>query len=218
MKHLLLTFYALIFSGVLLAQDAPPAAQKKGPARTGIILHTTLSTLTETDAGPSLGIEYRLLRSLAFSVDATALLYSLPDVYDDYYTRSGYRIRPEIKFFPAWGLKESRAFYVSLMGTYKRVGSDEVDYDDEAYPHPVRRIKQVRALSANMGIQRYLGPQRRFMLELYAGLGLRHRRTTPLPYYAELDEKGLFEGPHLTIDEDGYNPQVAFGFKLGYRF
>lgn len=219
MKHLLLACCLLFVGGIAVAQEKYDIKKKTIPSQKGWLLNTTLSSFTEPEGGPSLGMEYRFSETVAVGLDATALLYVLPDTYNDGMNRKGYRIRPEIKFFPSWWRNEHRSFYISLMGLYKDIRYDEQFYsydgtNNNAYI--VRQKKIVRALSANMGIQRYLGPDHRILLELYAGMGVRYRTITPgepNEYYYITDRIGPF-----SIDEDGYNPQIAFGFKLGYRF
>jgi hypothetical protein len=217
MRHLLLTLFVALISGVALAQEEDKIQKKETPKRTGWVLNTTLSSLTEPEAGPAVGLEYRFSESVSVALDGTAILYTLPDVYDYGTNRSGYRLRPEIKFYPSWWRNERRNFYVSLMGTYKDVRYDELFYNfQDDKPYTVRQKKISRAISANIGIQRYIGSARRFMIELYVGTGIRFRRTTP--GYEEGYVEDEYELRNLSIDEDGYNPQFAFGFKLGYRF
>ncbi|TWW01539.1 hypothetical protein [Chitinophaga pinensis] len=213
-KHVLLAISILFMSGVVVAQDEKKTVEKKTFNRKGLILNTTLSSLTEPEGGPTWGLEYRLSESVAIGVDATAILYALPETYNDD-SRRGFRVRPEIKLFPSWWRNQHRAFYLSLMGTYK-----QTTYEDIRYPMPgaieylQKFKKRVYAGSANLGLQRYFGEQGRFIMDLYVGVGLRHRRTTPNDsYYSE-----SWETPFFRIDEDGFNPQFAFGFKLGYRF
>ena len=213
-RHVLLAISILFISGVALAQEERKASEKKTFSRKGLILNTTPSSLTEPEGGPSLGLEYRLSESIAIGLDATAIVYTLPDMYDEE-DRQGFRIRPEIKLFPSWWRNQHRAFYLSLMGTYKYTTYDDTYYImPDATPYPQKYEKRIYAGSANLGIQRYFGAEGRFMMDMYVGVGIRHRRTTPNDSYVYQS----WETPLFRIDEDGFNPQFAFGFKLGYRF
>ncbi|SFO60815.1 hypothetical protein SAMN05428949_5988 [Chitinophaga sp. YR627] len=214
-KTVLLAISILFISGAAFAQEEKEAAEKKLPNRKGLILNTTLSSLTEPEGGPSVGLEYRLSESVAIGVDATAILYTLPETYEGENGRRGFRIRPEIKLFPSWWSNQHRSFYLSLMGTYRQTSYEDIHYRmPDAVEYLVKYKKRVYAGSANLGLQRYFGAEGRFIMDMYVGVGLRHRRTTPNDsYYSE-----SWETPFFRIDEDGFNPQFAFGFKLGYRF
>ncbi|QHS60243.1 hypothetical protein [Chitinophaga agri] len=218
MKHLLLACCLLFVGSIATAQEEKETQKKVLPSQKGVFLNTTLSSLTEPEGGPSLGLEYRFSETVAVGLDATALLYVLPDTYEDSRDRRGFRVRPEIKFFPSFWQKEHRSFYVSLMGLYKEIRYNEQFYSFDGTNtnmYTVRQKKAVSALSANMGVQRYVGPDRRILIELYAGCGFRHRRTTPGDPYDSYRDTDRFL--RLSIDEDGYSPSFAFGFKLGYR-
>ncbi|ACU63848.1 hypothetical protein [Chitinophaga pinensis] len=216
-KHVLLAISILFIAGIAFAQEKKEekTGDKKTYSQKGVLLNTTLSSLTEPEGGPTWGLEYRLSESVAIGAEVTAVLYTFYDSYEE--DRRGFRIRPEIKIFPSWWRNQHRSFYLSLMGTYKKTSYEDIHYVmpyPNVEPLPQKYEKSVYAGSANIGLQRYFGAKGRVVMDMYVGVGLRHRRTTPNEsYYTE-----SWGRPFFRIDEDGFNPQFAFGFKLGYRF
>jgi hypothetical protein len=208
MKYLLFICSLSLLAGIVNAQDKDEAIF---PAKPGLILGTAITTLQEPEAGPSLSVEYRITKGLAIGIEGTVFLYTLPETFVQQHSRSGFRIRPEIKFFPNLGQGEKKNLYFSLMYVYKRVG-----YYDNAYFDglPVRKTKTVYAISPNVGLQCFLERSHHFILDMYAGLGLRRRKTESEEGYQEYDATDGF----VILDGDGYNPHLALGFKLGYRF
>lgn len=210
MKYFLLICCLSVLTGTVYAQEKSES-ERLFPLKPGIILSTSLSTLLEPEAGPSLGLEYRIIKGLAIGVEGTVFLYKMPETYEAHYSTSGFRIRPEIKYFPKWGQGKSMHVYFSLMGLYKQVRYYEYDY----YDGQVRKKKTATALSPNVGLQRYLDRSHHFIMDMYMGLGVRHRKTEPGD---ELLYDNFGRTSPIEIDVDGNNPHVAFGFKLGYRF
>ncbi|WP_110055283.1 DUF3575 domain-containing protein [Chitinophaga sp. S165] len=208
MKYLLLICYLFLLTGIVNAQDS---SEKLFPAKPGFILNTPLTSLTEPEGGPSIGLEYRISEGLAIGIEGTAVLYeAFPFLYAQEYGKSGFRIKPEIKYFPAATRGKNGQLYFSLQGVYKQVRYTEVS---EATGNSIRKERKVIAGSPNVGWQRYLDRSHRFILDMYLGLGVRHRKTEPDVWMGNQ----LYLGSR-RIDVDGYDPHLAFGFKLGYRF
>ncbi len=208
MKHLLLVCSLSLLTGIVNAQNS---SEKLFPAKPRFILSTSLTSLIESEGGPSVGLEYRIIDGLAIGIEGTAVLYTtFPFLYEHEYAKSGFRIKPEIKYFPAAARGKNGQLYFSLQGVYKQVRYNEFS---EATGTTVRKEKKVIAGSPNVGWQRYLDRSHRFILDMYLGLGVRHRKTEPDVWLGN----ELFFG-NRRIEVDGYDPHLAFGFKLGYRF
>lgn len=207
MKYLLLICSMSLLTGIVSAQD-------NSKTKPGFILSTPLTSLTEPEGGPSIGLEYRILEGLAVGVEGTAILYTVfPFVYDHEYAKTGLRIKPEVKYFPVATRGKNTELYFSLQGVYKQIRYSQFS---SVAPVTSRKKRTVIAWSPNIGLQRYLDRSHHFILDMYLGLGIRYRKTEPGDEWM-YDE--LFERERLVaIDEDGYNPHLGFGFKLGYRF
>lgn len=213
MKYFLLICCLSVLTYTVSAQEKNESGPLF-PLKPGIILNTSPSTLHELESGPSLGLEYRITNGLAIAVEGTVLLYASPYAYSTQYSPGGFRIRPEIKYYPSRGRGKSIQLYFSLMGVYKQIRYEEIDYR-EYYIERLKQKKTVTAISPNVGLQRFLDRSHHFIFDMYMGLGIRYRKTEPGDgwSYNDLGPASPFE-----IDEDGYNLHVAFGVRLGYRF
>src|SRR5688572_6453664 len=97
MKYFLL-ICSFFLTSIVSAQDK---SETLSPVKPGFILSTPLTSLTETEGGPSIGLEYRILEGLAVGVEGMAVLYTtFPFAHPHEYAKSGFRIKPEIKYFP----------------------------------------------------------------------------------------------------------------------
>jgi hypothetical protein len=185
---------------------------------------TNVLSIFEPEGGPTLGLEYRFGLHWAVAADATALLYTMPELYYDHERHTGYRVQPQIKYYLP-GRRHSYQMYVSLMGLYKSVHYNTTSdgysyYDGNQYIDvpgvKYREHKEIIAGSTNFGFQKFLDEERHAVIEFYGGVGLRSKLRTGKPavqpsvgredYY---DQDGL---------DDGIWPHVSYGIKFGYRF
>jgi hypothetical protein len=213
-KHLRYTCYLLLLAGVAHSQEKTGKG-KLFPQKPGIIINTTFNTLIEPDAGPTLGVEYRISNHFAVGMNVTGIFYAGTPIDRTDSARMGFRLQPEIKYFVNWGDDGDKQVYFSLMGLHKEMKykAREHDTTNTSTFRIIDRKKIINAMSGNIGVQHYLGDKRHFIVDVYAGMGLRYRSTTPpLPVYNT-------EGAHYDFTtKDGYTLQVSFGIKLGYRF
>lgn len=197
----------------------------KFPLEPGWLLTTDVSTLIQPEAGPTFGAEYRIDLHWAVALDVTALLYNMPDFYSFESQHMGFRVLPQVKYyFP--GRKHSYRGYVSAQGMYKQVtyhitdmlgrdwnGSQYDYYESIRY----RESKSVWAASGNIGFQKFVGKERRMMLEMFAGLGFRYKsfKQANIPAGAAIQTNRWNE--MNPFEDDGLYPHIAMGFKIGYR-
>jgi len=226
----------LIFCTVILlafscyAQSRAPE-EGEFPQKPGFIISTNFLSLFEPEGGPTFGLEYRSSLKWAFAIDATALTYTMPFLFNEDDSRhKGYRISPQIKYyFP--GKRGSYRGYVALMGMYKHVSyttlSDSYGHYDDVTgnyvyndPERYKRSKYVGAGSFNIGFQRFLDAEQHILVEFYGGVGLRYQERRGKPSFADNDYNNdpYYYDSYGDGLKDGMYPHVAFGIKLGYRF
>lgn len=194
------------------------------PPKPGLIIHSNLFSLHEPDGGPSLGFEYRASLHWAVVVEGTALLYTVTPEHAD--NGRGFRVQPEVRYYFAGKHRTFRGFF-SLQGTYK-----EKTYQDSALiwvdngtisgipRRDQERVyfeakKRILAGAANIGFQARFGKGEHFMVEMYAGLGLKSKNFYGRPP-AMIDDKINWFVPDL--DEPGDYPHIAMGVRIGYCF
>lgn len=221
-RSLLIFCFTLLSVSSSFAQHSLMPKEGQFPRKPGLIISTNILSLVEPEGGPTIGLEYRASLHWAVAVDATALLYTMPDWYrhDDRHT--GYRFQPQVKYYIS-GRHCRYNLYFSLMGMYKHVDYGRftdgyLDHDSESgeyvYVEGIRypRKKDVVAGSANFGIQQYLGSERKMILEFYGGLGLRYQDRRGVPSLFESED---YDAAGIS---DGYFPHFTLGIKFGYRF
>lgn len=197
----------------------------KFPLKPGWLLSTEVSTLWQPEGGPGLGAEYRFNLHWAVGLDATALLYSMPDTYNEHSPHRGFRVLPQVKYyFP--GRKHSYRGYVSLQGMYKEVNylmeeqiGREWNGNDYNYYESVefKERKSVWAGSVNAGFQTLIGKQRRIMFEMFIGIGVRHKGFKQFGKPAQEVTFISIGERFFDFDQDGDYPHIPMGLKIGYR-
>jgi hypothetical protein len=223
MKKILPIICIIIFlANLSYGQRSRYPKEGQFPRKPGLLVSTNVLSLFELEGGPTLGLEYRLALNWAIAVDATAILYTLPEVYDTDGPHTGYRIQPQVKYYFG-GRRRSFRGYISFMAMYKDVHYDKTTSGGEYYngteyiyydPVPYVEHKKIIAGSFNVGMQKFFDDERRVFIEPYAGVGLRHKERTGRPaidgtYYEDDDFLDL---------KDGMYPHLTWGLKFGCRF
>lgn len=223
-KYLLCFCTFLLVANLSFGQRDRYPKEGQYPRTPGLTLSTNVLSVFEPEGGPTLGLEYRFGLHVAVAADVTALLYTMPELYNDDERHSGYRIQPQIKFYLP-GKRHGYLMYVSLMGLYKSVHyytmSDGYGYYDgnEYISVPgvrYREHKQIIAGSTNFGFQKFLDEERHFMIEFYGGMGLRSKLRTGKPAVPGVTED--YRNDDYDGLDDGIWPHVTAGIKFGYRF
>jgi hypothetical protein len=223
-KTLLILCAFILVANLSYSQRSRFPKEGQFPRKQGLLLSTNVLSVFDLEGGPSLGLEYRMALHWAVAVDYTAILYNLPEVYnDDEGAHTGYRIQPQIKYYFG-GRRHSYRGYVSLMAMYKDVHYNKMTSGGEYYngtetvyvdPVPYTEHKKIIAGSFNIGMQKFLDDERHIFIEPYAGVGLRHKERTGKPdingtYYDNNDD-------FLDL-KDGMYPSLTWGLKFGVRF
>jgi hypothetical protein len=185
------------------------------------VISTNFVSLQEPEAGPSLSVEYKVNKRLGFSVEGTALLFSLYNVWetqqvnDFNHFKGGFRIRPEVRFYMPGKYK----FYFSGQFLYKRSTVDE-DYIVDKYSYsqlvtvPVTR--EVSGFTPKIGFQTFI--RSGVLFELSAGFGAQYRsyhQKVPTPV------DGSRGGTSDWMGFDNYNGWIVdfpLTVRVGYRF
>jgi hypothetical protein len=225
-KSLLIFCTATLLVFSCYAQSFEP---KEGefPKKPGVILSTNFLSLFEPEGGPTVGVEFRTSLNWAFGLDAMAIAYNMPFLFDyDDSNHHGYRLSPQIKYYFA-GKKSSYRGYIGLMGMYKSVSYTTMSgsyghYDDVTgnyvYTEPERykRNKYATAGSINIGFQKFLDRDNHIFFEFFGGVGLRYQWRKGKPSFA--DAVPDYDEEYREGIKDGVYPHMTAGIKLGYRF
>ncbi|SEW26024.1 Protein of unknown function [Chitinophaga sp. YR573] len=228
MKKLLPIFCTIIFlANLSYGQRSRYPKEGQFPRTQGVLLSTNVLSLFDLEGGPSLGLEYRFALNWAVAVDATAIMYTLPEVYSsDDGNHSGYRIQPQIKYYFG-GRRRSFRGYISLMAMYKDVHYDKTTSGGQYYngteyitvdPVPYTEHKKIIAGSFNIGMQKFLDEERHIFIEPYAGVGLRHKERTGRPYVNGAYDNDYNDDDGVFDLKDGMYPHLSWGLKFGVRF
>ncbi|PWV49739.1 DUF3575 domain-containing protein [Chitinophaga sp. S165] len=200
---------------------------------TGVRISTNLLTLREPDGGISLALENRYTKEWSVLVEGTWIFI---DEKSDFGLRGqytpkakGFRIRPEIRYYmPGRGHKYKLFFAQEI--SYKRVSYlEEWIHREGENPNngtfnyekitPYDKVKTIIGTSGKMGLQFYFDPRHKFIMELYVGLGIKHRKIKfkdEVPIYGSYLEDN--DGYFFDTLESGWNINIPMGLKVGYRF
>ncbi|MRG46888.1 DUF3575 domain-containing protein [Chitinophaga sp. SYP-B3965] len=194
------------------------------PPKPGLVISSNLFSLHEPDGGPSLGLEYRASLHWAVMVEGTAILYTT--VPRDAAESKGFRIQPELRYYFSGKHRTFRGFF-SLQGMYKQTTFPDSTFKEvPSSTNPSRSVyesvyyeskKEVFGGSANIGFQARFGKANRFMVEMYAGLGLKSKDYFGKPIDAkEPMDKVIKVIPEF--DKAGTYPHIPMGVRMGYCF
>lgn len=224
-KYLLCICTFLLAANFSFGQRDRYPKEGQFPRKPGLILTTNMLSIFEPEGGPTLGLEYRFGIHWAMAADVTALLYTMPELYDNDERHTGYRIQPQVKYYLP-GRRHSYQMYVSLMGLYKSVhynkvsdgsyyynGNENIYIPGESY----REHKQIIAGSTNFGFQKFLDEERHAVVEFYGGVGLRSKQRSGKPAVPGNNGGNVYYDDYDGL-EDGIWPHVSYGIKFGYRF
>jgi hypothetical protein len=223
-RYLLCICTILLVANLSYGQRNRYPKEGEFPLKPGLIINTNFFSLFEPEAGPTLGLEYRINLHLAVALDATALAYTMPEWYYHDGRHTGFRLQPQVKLYLP-GKRHSYQMYVSLMGTYKSVkyntktdGYDYYDGNVYVYHDPVeyREHKEVVAGSANFGVQKILDKEQHFMMEFFAGVGFRYKTRSGAPSLPGSENDYNYD--EYDGLADGFLPHATAGIKFCYRF
>jgi Protein of unknown function (DUF3575) len=215
-----------ILGGLLLCGPLLATAQKS------ITLSWLPTSFVETDAGFTAGAEYRLNKRWALLSDAGIIFYD-PNSYENASAGHsgvlGYKIKPEIRwYFKNRGKHANDGGFVGFEGMYKHVNYQRFDglpiFDNlgnlaYTYYGGYRIIKDVYGGALKFGYRRFFGPKYKIGIEMYWGVGARHKNfaVRELPPGGSFDR--TFFGPRLlnTHWREGGLPNMPFGAKLLWK-
>ena len=214
--------FVLLFSlscwiGTLTAQP------KKGytiPPGTWLLRINPMGLIDPIETNLSLGTEYRFHESWATSADV-AYVFQSYNVRNAKHAK-GFIVRPAIRKYFDRGLNT----YVEAELHYKMVSSTVEDWvgrktvNGVAAYQEYKRFharKNVGGLHLKLGVQESLNRSHRLWLEVYAGIGVRHRwLTNDLPSDATYQFMRSMFATNLN-EERSTVPAFVGGFRLMYK-
>jgi len=200
--------------------------------RKNMIGISMLSSLNQIN--PMLKVHYERMHGRSF---ATRLSYGHLLSYDNDYARNsrGFNISLEEKYF--FINDEKSRFYFSvaldfLSKTHEADMSFSTDPDPEIGSTFEQRIdiqKTFSSLTPRIGVQNYLGKNKRFVAEFVAGVGIRYRETKFLDTDPLLFNWYEFTSPHQSSgrrplqfrtnkERSEYAPNLNINFSLSWVF
>lgn len=164
--------------------------------------------------------DVRLTPKISVDAGAGAFLNSIifADQKGESYT--GLRLRAGVKYFLIRA--ERSGFHLGLEAKYhniRNVKKQEIFRQGQQYLqiYPLERRVRTKGLALRTGWQLYLGTQKRWMLEPYAGLGVLFHEVNPgLPpdgMASDTDFRGMFSFEYKTGKST--TPDVLLGMHLG---
>jgi hypothetical protein len=187
------------------------------PMTPGLLISTNVFSITEPDGGPSLAVEYRYSLHWSVLLEGTAILYQFMGEDALEHATSGFRLRPEVRYYFAGKHKTYRGFF-SVEGSYKQVRYYEpVTLDQGNYyeKSTYQRTKRMGGGAFKIGFQTYFGKKKHIMFELYGGVGLKYRTY---------DDAAMPDNAYIPtfrdafkFDDPGLMPNIPMGVKFGYR-
>lgn len=219
-----LLLFCLLPFGALHAQDSLLAQRNRIPRLT---LKTNITTLLNTaKTSAMLTADLRLAPRWSVDLGAGSFLFSsffANNPGEHYY---GLRARAGLKYF--YSLKPGASWHVGIEGKYNDV--------DHAYWESVLRQggqfeqillidRQVKSTGAALrtGVQMYLGPDKRLLLDFYTGVGFMANDVTESN--RPPDAERLFQGGFLFSRDDFKYPigrqtraDYLLGLHIGYSF
>lgn len=226
---------ALIF--VLAFGFLPAFSQKKKqkeiiPAKTNTLwlTHNPL-TWIEPEIPVSLTILYKMNNRLAFALDAGVFIarqeYRGGD--NNFQPYSGFRFKPEIRFYPDGEKYGPTGFYVALQGLIKQTGWKKEEWRTPDDPSAFQQLvnyterKNVWGLSFLGGGEFLMDKQERFQMEVYGGVGIRTKnfKAVGLPVGFSRTYENPGDDPNIdnsfNIYRNGIYYSLSLGIKIGIR-
>ncbi|WP_440135716.1 DUF3575 domain-containing protein [Chitinophaga sancti] len=205
-------YFTILLMGCIMAASAQSSL-------TGMRIFVNVPSFTEIDGGPALGLEYRIRDNISVALEGQWILYSLSNYVAE---NHGFRFTPDVKFFLP-GSKKRYKWFFAAQALYKQVNT----FEDYIIPHyenntqvyqelrAYERQKQVFAFGGRFGIQSTFGGKKeRFYMEVSTGLGFRWKGTH---FLQNPPEGSLKRGREPLLDTEGWNPDVPYKVRFGYR-
>lgn len=205
------------------------------PTELGLTVGTNLLSLVETDAGPSLFVEYRFTKHWEVGLQGSWINYTgmMPDDFPHY----GFRFQPDIKFYILPKHHKILPF-VGIGGLFTQVHyrAYTSNPDDGSGGGPnfsagktTNENKQLLGYAFLFGFKKYLdGEKHRLSLEVYMGLGSKWKsfpgRSAARTAFIENQNNSLYSAKDFGFFDkfDFLEPKqyayIPICLKFGYRF
>ncbi|WP_205512357.1 DUF3575 domain-containing protein [Longitalea arenae] len=212
--------------------SAQPMSYRGLSADTGTIYlrHNPLGWADLLDNNVNLGAEYRLNKNWSATMDAGFIFYS--QYFSKTRQATGWLFRPGIRLYPG----KYKSFFIDLQLHYKEVTYHVKDWIERDVVQGVasyeeltrfRYKKTVTGAHLMIGGRKYLTSNRRFLTELYFGLGLHFKEEGPYhqPANSRYDRAMRMMPQSINLNEVNANnaPRkwillaVPWGLRIIYR-
>jgi hypothetical protein len=190
--------------------------------------------LIEPDMQVMLGAEFRFQPRFSVGLDVGYIFWRYGSAgsssslnHENGKPVSGYRIRPEFRYY--FKRKTAVSWFGAVEASYKHTVTDQsrevcvsttgqtfgCDYFQRI---DYKEVKSVPGASVKIGFIEYFGSKRKMYFEAFLGLGFKvtskTRRNYVLPANVRDD---LFIEDGYTIFEEGFAPHLPAGIKIGLR-
>jgi hypothetical protein len=193
-------------------------------------------TLLEPEVPIAVSVMYKPSKWIGIVLDAGVFIarqdYSNdsegnPDGFDPY---CGFRFKPEIRFYIDGDRRGPRGFFVGLQGIIKRTITQKEEWLSRQNSSgqtifnqlvDYKERKFVYGLGIIVGGEFVVGRPKRWMIELYGGMGLRNKNFTaiglPGGISINYDKRDDLVERQFNIYQNGLFYTGTLGFKIGYR-
>jgi hypothetical protein len=229
-KYCLLPLVFAVFSSRAFSQKKKQKEITPAKIQTLWITHNPL-TWIEPEIPVSLTILYKKTNRLAFALDAGVFIarqaYEGGD--NNFQPYSGFRLKPEVRFYPAGEKYGPTGFYLSVQGLIKQTGWKKEEWRSPDDPAGFQRLvsytekKNVWGLNFLMGGEFFTDKQERFQVEVYGGIGIRTKRFSadglPVGFTRSYENRGDddFVDNSFSIYRNGIFYSISLGIKIGVR-
>ncbi|MES2775494.1 MAG: hypothetical protein V4722_15065 [Bacteroidota bacterium] len=235
MNYLRTSLTSLILATLLLCQQnivaQRRAATPKEPAPYVPLDNTfwlQINPLMLAEPEISLGFTalYRVNKHLGLALETNVYVarYGFDD--DDFEKYSGFRLRPEVKFYPNPESRRAKGMYFSLQGLYKNTNLPREEWLNNQSGTVNQLVsykenKRVLGGAVKFGWEIMPGRAKKWMIDVYTGLGARNKqfKAVGLPNGIDIDYDNGGWDVFWDFDTktNGFYPTVSLGVKFGFR-
>lgn len=215
-------------SQVIVAQDAKKILAPPSLVHSWWVQFNPLG-FAEPEVAVAATVLYKQNKHVGFALDAGVFIARQD--YNDivFYPYSGFRLKPAVKFYLDGDRKGPRGFYFSLQGLIKRTGRKKQEWlslTNNGQPVfnqlvDYKERKMVYGLSILFGGELVLGKQKRWMMDFYAGLGVKSKKFEaiglPQGFSINYDNRDDLVSRQFDLYQNGTYINMPLGFKIAYR-